>query len=120
MADLTFTALSAKLPANSITSQSGDLLISVKAVMGESSVALTDQKIGEFFSKLLDAAGSAQTDHNAVATPKFRSYNNPVASAPFRNSTTGLYEATFTYTLAVNIPLNRDSVNAVESTTATF
>jgi hypothetical protein len=120
MPDLTFTALAAKLPANSITSNSGDLLISVKAVMGEANVALTDQKIGEFFSKLLDAASNAQTDHNAVATPKFRSYNSPVASAPFKNATTQLYEATFTYTLAVNIPLNRDSVNAVESTTSAF
>jgi hypothetical protein len=120
MPDLTFTALSAKLPANSITSQSGDLLVSVKAVMGEANVALTDQKIGEFFSKLLDAASNAQIDHNAVATPKFRSYNSPVASAPFKNPTTQLYEATFTYTLSVNIPLNRDSVNAVETTATTF
>lgn len=88
--------------------------------MGEASVALTDQKIGEFFSKLLDAASNAQTDHNAVATPKFRSYNSPVASAPFRNPTTQIFESTFTYTLSVNIPLNRDSVNAVESTTSAF
>lgn len=88
--------------------------------MGEANVALTDQKIGEFLSKLMDAASSAQTDHNAVATPKFRSYNSPVASAPFRNATTQLYEATFTYTLSVNIPLNRDSVNAVETTTSAF
>ena len=120
MADLSFTALAAKLPANSIVSDSGDLLVSVKAVMNEANVALTDQKIGEFFSKLLDAASAAQTDHNAVQTPKFRSYNSPVASAPFINSTTGTYEATFTYTLSINIPLNRDSVNAVESTTSAF
>lgn len=120
MADLTFTALAAKLPANSITSSGGDLLVSVKTVMGEANVALTDQKIGEFFSKLLDAASTAQIDHNAVATPKFRSYNSPVASAPFLNSTTGIYEATFTYTLTVNFPLNKDTVNAVESTATTF
>lgn len=120
MADLSFTALAAKLPAGSITSNSGDLLISAKAVMGEATVTLTDQKIGEFFSKILDAASNAQTDHNAVASPKFRSYNSPVASAPFRDSVTGQYEATFTYTISVNIPLNRDSVNAVESTTAGF
>ncbi len=120
MADLSFTALASKLPSGSITSQSGDLLVSVKAVMGEASVNLTDQKIGEFFSKLLDAASNAQIDHNAVATPKFRSYNAPVASAPFRDSTTGLYEATFTYTLSVNIPLNRDNVSAVESTLTGF
>lgn len=88
--------------------------------MGEASVTLTDQKIGEFLSKLLDAASNAQTDHNAVTSPKFRSYNSPVASAPFRDATTGQYEAAFTYTMSVNIPLNRDSVNAVESTITSF
>jgi hypothetical protein len=120
MADLTFTALAAKLPANAITTASGDVLISVKAVMGEASVAMNDQKIGELLSKLFDAASNAQNDYNAVSNPKFRSYNPPVASAPFRNSTTGEYQAAFTYTLTVNVPLNRDSINAVEATTATF
>lgn len=120
MADLTFSALSAKLPAGAITTSGGDLLISAKTVMGETSVSINDQKLGEFFSKLLDAASNAQNDWNAISSPKFRSYNAPSASTPFRDPVTGLYSANFTYTIIVDIPLNRDSVNAVESSTVGF
>lgn len=120
MPDLTFNALKAKLPANAVTAANGDVLISVKAVMGESSVVIDDQKVGECIAKILDAASLAQNDHNAVNTPKFRSYNAPSTGAPFRNPTTGIYYSTFTYSLSVQIPLNRDTVDAVESTVSDF
>lgn len=115
MPDLTFQALQTKLPANSISAASGDLLISVKAVMGEAAVALTEQKLGEFISKLLDAAAAAQNDWNAINNPKFRSYNQPSASVPYIPPNTTTYVATFTYTTTVDIPLNRDVVSAVEA-----
>ncbi len=120
MTDLTFTSLVSKLPANAITASGGDVLISVRAVMGEATVALTDPKIGEFISKFLDAAGAAQNDWNAINNPKYRSYNPPAASTPFRDTTTGLYRATFTYTVSVDIPLNRDQVVAVQASQAGF
>ena len=120
MADINFTALASKLPANAITFANGDATVSIKTVMGEASVAASDQKVGEFLAKLLDACGLAQNDHNAVNTPKFRSYNAPATSAPFRNPITGIYASTFTYSLSVNIPLNRDTVDAVETTVSDF
>lgn len=120
MADLTFQALQTKLPANSLSSASGDLMISVKAVMGEATVSLTDQKLGEFVSKLLDAAAAAQNDWNAINNPKFRSYNSPSASTPYIPANSSTYVATFTYTTIVDIPLNRDVVSAVEASAVGF
>lgn len=120
MADLTFSSLVSKLPSDAITASGGDVLISVKKVMGESGANLSDQKLGEFLSKILEAASKAQDDWNAVSTPKFRSYNPPSAGTPVRNPTTGEYSATFTYTISVNIPLNRDTVDAVETSVTGF
>lgn len=120
MADLTFAALKTKLPEGSITASAGDLLISVQSVMGEASVGLNDQKIGEFFSKILEAASKAQNDWNAINNPKFRSYNSPSTSAPYLDPETGNYVSSFTYTLVVNIPLNRDNVDAVETSSGIF
>ncbi|WNZ24845.1 hypothetical protein HJG54_19660 [Leptolyngbya sp. NK1-12] len=120
MPDLTFNNVAAKLPANSLTASGGDILISVKAVMGEANVSLSDQKLGEFIAKFLEACSKAQTDHNAINNPKFRSYNPPAAGAPFYDTDTGSYHSTFTYTVSVDIPLDQNVVRAVESTTAGF
>lgn len=120
MPDLTFSNVSAKLPSNSITASDGDVLISVKAVCGESSVNLSDQKLGEFLAKFLEACSKAQTDYNAINTPKFRSYNPPAAGAPFVDSDSGDYYSTFTYTVSVDIPLNRDTAHAVETNVSGF
>lgn len=83
--------------------------------MGEPSVALTDQKVGEFLSKLLEAVSLAQIDYNAATNPTdFRSYPPAVASSPVRNPQTGMYFASFTYTITVQMPLNKDTVDAIE------
>lgn len=115
MPDLTFTQVAAQLPANSITLSGSDVVISTRLIMGETTVALADQKIGEFISKLLDACSKAQDAHNASNNPKFRSYNAPSSGTPTRNPTTGEFSSTFTYTVSVNIPLNRNTVDAVET-----
>lgn len=118
MADLTFTLVQGKLPANAIVYDSGttDVRISLKALMGETSVALADAKVGEAISKLLDACAAAQTDYNAnVANPKdLRSYPSPTVGAPIRDSTTGIYSSTFTYSTSLSMPLNKDTVSALE------
>ena len=120
MADLSFQTLVSKLPAGSLTEAGGNVTISIRAVMGEATVALTDQKIGEFISKFLDACAAAQNDWNAVNNPKFRSYNAPSASTPFLKPGTTQYAASFTYTTTVDIPLNRDVVDAVEASAVGF
>lgn len=120
MSDLSFTAIQSKLPSGAMTAASGDITISLKAVMGEASVALTDQKVGEFVSKFLDACAAAQNDWNAINTPKYRSYNVPSASTPYLRSGSTQYSASFTYTTIVDIPLNRDVVDAVEASAVGF
>lgn len=118
MADLKFSQIQAKLPANAITYDSAttDVRISLKALMGESSVQLTDAKVGEAISKLLDACAAAQLDYNVdSANPKdLRSYNAAIASSPVKDATTGIYASTFNYTVSVQIPLDKNTVNALE------
>lgn len=120
MPDLSFNSLAAQLPSGAVTASGGDVLISAKAVMGETSVAIGDQKIGELLAKLLEACSQAQDAYNAVYTPKFRSYNPPSAGTPTRNSTTGEYYSTFTYTMSINVPLNNDIATAVETNVSGF
>lgn len=118
MSDLTFTQLVAQLPTNAIVADApnNDVKISLKALMGESTVALTDEKVGEFISKFLDACAAAQTAFNANVsnTYDFRSYPSASAGSPVKDATTGQYSATFTYTCSLSIPLNRDTVNALK------
>lgn len=120
MPDLTFSNVAAKLPANSITASGGDVMISVRTVMGEANAALSDQKLGEFLAKFLEACSKAQTDYNAINNPKFRSYNPPAAGAPFYDTDTQNYHSTFTYTVSVDIPLNQNEVFAVETNVPSF
>lgn len=118
MSDLTFTKVAAKLPANSIVADgaNNDVKISLKALMGETSVSLTDEKVGEFISKFLDACSAAQTDFNADSANTFdlRSYPSPSAGSPIRDSTTGNFSATFTYTVSLSVPLDKNTVNALK------
>ncbi|MCU0525165.1 MAG: hypothetical protein MUF72_10100 [Elainella sp. Prado103] len=114
MPDLTFTQLQSRLPANSIVSASGDVTISLRAVMGETTVALTDQKVAEALSKLLEAANRAQDDYNANPSnaQDLRSYPAPSSGAPVRDSS-GIWYSVFNYTLSVRMNINRDFVDAI-------
>jgi len=118
MADLTFTQIAATAPANAITldADNNDVVISLKALMGETSVALADPKVGEAISKLLDAASAAQVAYNADSgnAKDLRSYPAPSVGTPVRDTTSGVYSSTFTYTTSVAIPLNKDTVAALE------
>ncbi|WP_416671546.1 hypothetical protein [Egbenema bharatensis] len=116
MADLSPANVLAKLPANSIIEDlaNNDVRISMKAVMGEASVDLDDEKIGEFITKFLDACAAAQVEYNQSPDPDLRSYPNPTASAPIRNATTGEYASTFTYTVSLAIPLDKSVVTALQ------
>jgi len=114
MPDLNFTQLAARLPANSIVSASGDVTISLRAAMGETTVALTDQKVGEALSKLLEAASRAQDDYNANPSnaQDLRSYPAPSSGAPVRDST-GVWYSVFNYSIAVRMNIDRNFVDAI-------
>lgn len=90
MADLTLTQLQAKLPAGALTldAANNDVKLSLKALMNEATVALTDTKVGEAISKLLDGAASAQSDYNADAAnlKDLRSYPAPAVGTPIKDA----------------------------------
>jgi hypothetical protein len=118
MADLNFQELQAQLPVGAIVADTpnNDILISIKNLIGESTVSLLDPKLSEALSKLLDGCSKAQVVYNADVTKPndLRSYNSPTVGVPVPDST-GQYAATFTYVFSVKIPLNKDSTVAVEA-----
>lgn len=67
--DLSWTELSAQLPAGSITFAGDDITISVKAVTGDVFTGLTDEGVTELMYKLRLAAGNAQATVNAALDP---------------------------------------------------
>jgi hypothetical protein len=85
--DLSFAELAAELPAGAVTYAAGtsDILISVKAVTGDTYAALTDEGVAEALFKIRAAATDAQETVNAAqadgeklaAFPDF-SYGTPV------------------------------------------
>lgn len=118
MADLTFTQLQTAAPVGAIVDDAAnsDVVISLKALMGEATVDLTDAKVGEALAKLLNSCASAQATYNganASGDPDLRSYPRPTAGAPILDAATGLYTSTFTYTVSVGIPVNLDNTSAL-------
>ena len=116
MADLLLSQLDLQLPAAAMVEAGGDVTISLKALMGETAVSLTDAKVSEFVSKLLDACSKAQTAYNssnATADADLNSFPAPIAGVPIQNATTGEWYSAFTHTVSVNVPLSRNDTTGV-------
>lgn len=112
MADLTFQLLSAELPANSLSETADDVMISVKAIIGEAAVQLTSEKVSEFVSKLLGGCSAAQTTYNGSSPPnQLTSYPSPTLGAP-RQLTTGEFVTSRTHTVTVVAPIQLDEIAA--------
>jgi hypothetical protein len=115
MADLLLSQLDAQLPAAAMVEASGDVTISLKALMGESAVALTDAKVSEFVSKLLDACSKAQVAYNAgngANDADLNSFPSPIAGIPIQDEA-GEWYSSFTHTVSVNVPLSRNDTTGV-------
>jgi hypothetical protein len=82
MAQITFTDLAAQLPVGTLTETVDDVQISLKALMGETSVQLADDKVIELMAKLGQAGYNSQVAFNAVVG------NDDISafSAPFPGS----------------------------------
>lgn len=112
MADLTFDELRDKLPANSISATADDVTISLKTVMGEAAIQLTDAKVAEALSKLLSAASQAQTDYNAAnSSSQLSAYPASRNSVPVADGNGGHY-ITRTHFVTVRIPLDASEISA--------
>lgn len=113
--DLSLAQLDAQLPAAAMVEANGDVVISLKALMGEAAVALTDAKTSEFVSKLLDACAKAQVAYNAANPANdadLNSYPSPIAGVPIQDEA-GNWYSSFTHTVSVNVPLSRNETTGV-------
>ena len=112
MADLTYQLLAAQLPNGSLVDQgNGRLAINLNALLGEPTLALTDERIAETVSKLLAAAAAAQVAYNNANSVQINSYPNPTFGVPALNAS-GELVANRVHTVTVAIPLNLDEITA--------
>jgi hypothetical protein len=112
--DLTFGDLEDNTPPGSIIidAANNDIRISLKALMGEAAVAMADAKVSEAISKLLDSCAKAQVAFNAASATDLNSYPSPTPGIPTQDAN-GNWYASFTHTVTVNIPLNRNETSGV-------
>jgi len=107
MADLTVQQLLDKLPASSMTETADDVTLSLKTLMGETAVQLADEKVAEFFTKLLGAAAAAQVDYNAANETNLTGYPNPTFGTPTADGSGNIYSRR-SHTVVVQVPVNVD------------
>ncbi|NJL39029.1 MAG: hypothetical protein HC833_21840 [Leptolyngbyaceae cyanobacterium RM1_406_9] len=112
--DLTFANLETAVPSGAIfrDETNSDIKISLKALMGENAVNWGDAKVSEAISKLLDGCSKAQTAFNAASATDLNSYPAPTPGIPTQDAD-GNWYASFTHTVTVNIPLNRNETSGV-------
>lgn len=114
MPDLSFANLQAALPDGAITADvsNNDVLISLKVLMNEASISISDTKVSEAISKLLSACTKAQDTFNESASTDLNSFPQPIAGIPQQDNN-GNWYVVFTHNISVLVPLNRDSTAAV-------
>ena len=115
MADLSFGDLNTALGSAAFSVSGSNLTIDLALLMGEPSVALSDQKVAEFITNLLDVASDAQDSYNAVPanTTKLASYPQPVSGVPFVDPVSGDFFVSSTYSFSSQAPLNKAATTAV-------
>ena len=113
MPDLTFADLNTALDEDAFSVSGSELTIDLNLLMGESSIALSDQKVAEFLTNLLDIAAVAQETFNAnvANTTKLASYPQPISGVPFVDS--GTFFVSSTYSFNSRAPLNKAATTAV-------
>jgi hypothetical protein len=106
---LTINQLVSQLPsalAAGITETLDDVTISVKTLLGKSSVQLEDAVLADLIHDLLMACNAAQVAYNTNnPSSQINSFNNPVFSAASRNSD-GTYGVNTTFTVVTRSPVD--------------
>jgi hypothetical protein len=90
-------ALQAKLPSGALTDASGDVTISLSALTGQGTVALTDTIAADAVHDLLQGCADTQVDYNS-ANPdsQISSFPQPAAGTAIRRDD-GTYRVQFTF-----------------------
>jgi hypothetical protein len=115
MTDLTFGNLNTALGGSAISASGSTLSIDCSVLMGESAIALTDAKVAEFLTRILEASANAQDTFNAdpANTTKISSSPQPISGVPFLDSDSGNYFVASTYSFQSQAPLNKAATTAV-------
>lgn len=115
MTDLTFALLNTALGDTAFSASGAVLSIDMTMLMGESAIALTDEKVAEFLTNLLDIAADAQETYNAdpANTVKLASYPAATSGVPSVDIPTGDFYVASTYSFNSRAPLNRAATTAV-------
>jgi hypothetical protein len=115
MADLTLAKLNTALGQTAFSVSGANLTIDMQKLMGESAISLTDEKIAEFFTNLLDLAAVAETAYNAdpANLVKLNSYFEPTSGIPSLDTATNNFYVSSTYTFSSRAPLNKAATTAV-------
>jgi hypothetical protein len=115
MTDLTFGNLNTELGETAFSVSGSNLTIDLNLLMGEPSISLSDEKVAEFLTNLLDLASGAQETFNADSgnTTKLASYPAPVSGVPSFDTVTGNFYVSSTYSFNSRAPLNKAATTAV-------
>jgi hypothetical protein len=113
MTDLTFGKLNTAAGETVFSVSGANLTIDLSKLMGESSIALTDEKIAEFVTNILDLANKAQVAYNADSanTTKLDSYPAAISGIPSQDN--GTFYVASTYSFTSRAPLNKAQTTAV-------
>ena len=113
--DLSFADLNAALGGAIFSASGGNVTINCTLLMGEAAIALSDKKLAEFVTNLLDAASKAEIAYNAVPanTEKLSSYPTPISGIPSLDTATNNFFVTSTYSFSSRAPLNKAATTAV-------
>lgn len=113
--DLSFADLNTALGGAVFSASGANVTINCNLLMGESAIALSDQKIAEFLTNLLDSANKAETAYNAnpANVVKLASYPGPISGIPSTDPVTGNFYVSSTYSFSSRAPLNRAATTAV-------
>lgn len=113
--DLTFGDLNTALGSAAFSVSGSELTIDLSLLMGEPSISLSDPKVAEFLTNLLDVASDAQDTFNAnpANTTKLASYPAPVSGVPFVDPVSGDFFVSSTYSFSSQAPLNKAATTAV-------
>lgn len=115
MPDLTFADLNTAIDEDAFSVSGSELTIDLNLLMGESSISLSDQKVAEFLTNLLDVASAAQETFNAnvANTTKLASYPQPISGVPSVDPVTNDFYVSSTYSFNSRAPLNKAATTAV-------
>jgi hypothetical protein len=114
-ADLTFANLNTAIGETAFSVSGANVTIDLSKLMGESSISLSDPKVAEFLTNLLDVASTAQETYNAnpANTTKLASYPLPISGVPSIDTETGDFYVISTYSFNSRAPLNKAATTAV-------